>query len=72
MIALIREQCAVLAAVLEERGRRLWAGTETKAMGHGGQTSSRKPRDCRAAPLIRDGGSSGPSPAIPRRPRSVS
>ncbi len=71
MLARLREQCAVLAAA-EERGRRLWAVAAAKAMGPGGQRSSRQPRDCRTAPLIRDGGSTGPSPAMPRRPRSVS
>jgi hypothetical protein len=34
-IARLREKCA---AVLDERGRRLWAVTEAKAWGHGSQT----------------------------------
>jgi hypothetical protein len=38
MIARIRAKFAVLEAVLDERGRRLWAVTEAKAIGHGGQT----------------------------------
>ena len=38
MIARIREKFAVLEAVLDERSRRLWAVTEAKAIGHGGQT----------------------------------
>jgi Rhodopirellula transposase DDE domain len=38
MIARIREKFAVLEAVLDERSRRLWAVTEAKALGHGGQT----------------------------------
>ena len=38
MIARMRETFVVLEAVLEERGRRLWAVTEAKALGHGGQT----------------------------------
>jgi hypothetical protein len=38
MIARIREKFVVLDAVLDERGRRLWAVTEAKALGHGGQT----------------------------------
>lgn len=38
MIARIREKFAVLDAVLDERGRRLWAVTEAKAIGQGGQT----------------------------------
>ena len=38
MIARLREKFAVLDAVLDERGRRLWAVTEAKAIGHGGQT----------------------------------
>lgn len=38
MIARLREKFAVLDAVLNERGRRLWAVTEAKALGHGGQT----------------------------------
>jgi DNA-binding phage protein len=39
MIASIREKFTVLDAVLDERGRRLWAATEAKALGHGGQTA---------------------------------
>lgn len=38
MIARLREKFTVLDAVLDERGRRLWAVTEAKALGHGGQT----------------------------------
>ena len=38
MIARIREKFVVLDAVLDERGRRLWAVTEAKALGQGGQT----------------------------------
>ncbi|MBM3226406.1 MAG: ISAzo13 family transposase [Candidatus Tectomicrobia bacterium] len=38
MIACLREKFAVLDAVLDERGRRLWAVTEAKALGRGGQT----------------------------------
>jgi hypothetical protein len=38
MIARLREKFAVLDAVLDERGRRLWAVTEARAIGHGGQT----------------------------------
>jgi len=38
MIARLREKFAVLDAVLDERGRRLWAVTEAKAIGYGGQT----------------------------------
>jgi len=38
MRARLREKFAVLEAVLDERGRRLWAVTEARARGHGGQT----------------------------------
>jgi DNA-binding phage protein len=38
IIARLREKFAVLEAVLDERGRRLWAVTEARALGHGGQT----------------------------------
>ena len=38
MIARLREKFMVLDAVLDERGRRLWAVTEAKALGYGGQT----------------------------------
>jgi DDE family transposase len=38
MIARLREKFTVLDAVLAERSRRLWAVTEAKALGHGGQT----------------------------------
>jgi transposase len=38
MIARLREKFAVLDAVLDERGRRLWAVTEVRAIGHGGPT----------------------------------
>jgi hypothetical protein len=38
MIVRVREKFAVLDAVLDKQGRRLWAATEAKAMGHGGQT----------------------------------
>jgi Rhodopirellula transposase DDE domain len=34
----IREKFMALEAVLDERGRRLWAATEAKALGYGGQT----------------------------------
>ena len=44
MIARIREKFAVLDAVLDERGRRLWAVTEANAIGHGGQTIVAKAR----------------------------
>ena len=35
---IIREKFTALEAVLDERSRRLWAATEAKALGHGGQT----------------------------------
>jgi Rhodopirellula transposase DDE domain len=38
IIARLREKFAVLEAVLDERGRRLWAVTEARALGPGGQT----------------------------------
>jgi hypothetical protein len=38
LIARLREKFVVLEAVLDERGRRLWAVTEARALGHGGQT----------------------------------
>ena len=38
IIARLREKFAVLEAVLDERGRRLWAVTEARAIGYGGQT----------------------------------
>jgi hypothetical protein len=38
IITRLREKFAVLEAVLDERSRRLWAVTEAKALGHGGQT----------------------------------
>jgi hypothetical protein len=38
MRARLREKCAVLDAVLDERGRRLWAVTEARAIGQGGHT----------------------------------
>lgn len=38
IVAQLREKFAVLEAVLDERGRRLWAVTEARALGHGGQT----------------------------------
>ena len=38
MIAGVREKFAVLDTVLDERSRRLWAATEAKAIGHGGQS----------------------------------
>ena len=34
--AVIREKYRSLAAVLDERGRRLWAATESRSMGYGG------------------------------------
>ena len=33
---LIRQKWRLLKATLDERGRRLWAGAEADAMGHGG------------------------------------
>ena len=36
--SLIREKFMALEAVLNERSRRLWAATEAKALGYGGQT----------------------------------
>ena len=38
MIAGVREKFAVLDTVLNERSRQLWAATEAKAIGHGGQS----------------------------------
>src|SRR5215467_1668141 len=38
MEAVIREKFVVLAPVMDERTRRLWAATEAKALGHGGPT----------------------------------
>ena len=38
IVAQLREKFAVLEVVLDERGRRLWAVTEARALGHGGQT----------------------------------
>jgi len=35
---MVREKFAALAPVLDERSRRLWAATEAKAIGYGGQT----------------------------------
>jgi hypothetical protein len=36
--AIVQEKYAVLDTVLDERSRRLWAATEAKAYGHGGQS----------------------------------
>jgi transposase len=38
MEGMVREKFAALAPVLNERSRRLWAATEAKAVGYGGQT----------------------------------
>jgi len=38
MESIIREKFMALEPVLDERGRRLWAATEAKALGYGGQT----------------------------------
>jgi Rhodopirellula transposase DDE domain len=38
METVIREKFLALAPVMDERTRRLWAATETKALGHGGPT----------------------------------
>ena len=38
MESIIREKFRALEPVLDERGRRLWAATEAKALGYGGQT----------------------------------
>lgn len=38
IIALLREKYQDLMPILDERSRRLWAATEAKAIGHGGQT----------------------------------
>ena len=51
MIARMRETFVVLEAVLEERGRRLWAVTEAKALGHGGHTIVAKATGLSRRPL---------------------
>ncbi len=38
MEGIVREKFAALASVLDERSRRLWAATEARAIGYGGQT----------------------------------
>jgi len=38
IIALLREKYRDLTPIFDERSRRLWAATEAKAIGHGGQT----------------------------------
>ncbi|MEK8020816.1 MAG: ISAzo13 family transposase [Candidatus Parabeggiatoa sp.] len=38
IVALLREKYQDLMPILNERSRRLWAATEAKAIGHGGQT----------------------------------
>jgi Rhodopirellula transposase DDE domain len=38
MEAIVREKFRALEPAMDERIRRLWAATEAKAMGHGGQT----------------------------------
>ena len=38
MERIIREKFIALASILDEHSRRLWAATEAKALGYGGQT----------------------------------
>jgi hypothetical protein len=41
-VAIIREKYQALKSILNERQRRLWAATEAKVLGHGGQTLVQK------------------------------
>ena len=39
IVAILREKYAALKPVMDERTRRLWAATEAKTIGRGGQTA---------------------------------
>ena len=55
--ATIVEKYAAVEAYLDERGRRIWAATESRAIGYGGDALFRMRRACRARPFARGAGS---------------